>query len=399
MSLSVSHIAAALSPSATLQLGALAAQMRSRGEPVLSMAAGEPDFDTPGNICDAAIRAIREGKTLYTAAEGLPALRRAICRRMQQEKQLTYTPDQIIVGAGAKQLLFEALGAIVDPGDEVILPCPCWLSYPEMIRMAGGTPVFVPTSAEGGYLPNPAQLEAAVSQKTKALIINTPCNPTGAVWPRRLLDSVMQIARRHDFFVIGDEIYEHLLYDGLSHVSPAQLSADARRRTVVISGFSKAFAMTGWRVGYAAGDRSVISAMTALQSHGSGCVNTIAQYAALEALEGEQQCVAHMANIFARRRELLLHSLSAEHLSPAFRPQGAFYLLLDVQPFFGRAAERAGITDDESLSRALLERALVAVTPGTPFGAAGHVRLSYAADEDTILHAVRRIGAFLRSLK
>lgn len=390
MSLSLSRLAMSLSPSATLALNATIAQLKSEGVPVISLGAGEPDFATPAHICQSAIEAIERGCTRYTDVSGIAQLRQAICRHIQKQKGLFYTPNQVIVGSGAKQVLFDALQAILDPGDEVILPIPYWVSYPDMIRMAGGTPVFVDTSAASGFLPTYAQLAGAITSRTKALIINTPNNPSGAVWPRTLIHAAMELAQSHDFYVISDEIYESLLYGEAEHFSPAAASDDAFQRTIVISGFSKAYAMTGWRMGYATGPQSVISAMTALQSHATGNANSIAQYAALSALEGSQTCVQQMTDVFAQRRKLLLHCLDNEQLKPAVIPQGAFYLLLDV----GRI-----MPDDIAFSAALLQHAHVAVVPGTSFGAKGCVRISYAVHESAIAEAIKRIGSFVRQLK
>jgi len=399
MSLSLSRLAGALPPSATLRLNSLIAALRSKGEKIISLCAGEPDFDTPEHIRKAAVQALENGCTRYTDVAGILPLRKAVCRRLYQDKGVSYTPEQILVGAGAKQVLFEALQAILDPSDEVLLPLPAWISYPQLIRMAGGVPVTIRTTAAAAFLPDAQQLEAAVTDRTKAIIINTPANPSGAVWPPKLLESVHALAQKHDFFIISDEIYEKLTYDGAQHLSPASLHADAAKRTIVISGLSKAYAMTGWRVGYAAGPQSVIAAMTALQSHASGNINTLAQYAALEALEGSQQSVSSMAQRFAQRRNLLLNCLSQESLTPAMIPQGAFYLLLDVRPFLTRSVGSEIIRDDEDFARKLLECMHVAVTPGTPFGVPGHVRLSYAVKEEDITQGVRKMSQFIRSLK
>lgn len=390
MSLDLSAMALRLAPSATLHLNATVSQLKEEGVDLLSLVAGEPDFDTPAHIRQAAVKALEKGCTRYTDVPGILPLRQAICTHVRKQKSLCYAPDEVVVGAGAKQVLFDALQAILNPGDEVILPAPYWVSYAELIRMAGGTPIFVHASAEQGFLPDITQLSQAVSARTKALIINTPNNPTGAIWPRTLLEEALKLAQKHDFYVISDEIYEDLVYGEALHISPAALSEDALRRTIVVSGFSKAYAMTGWRVGYATGPRQVIAAMTALQSHATGNVNSIAQYAALAALEGPQTCVQQMADTFSMRRKLLLHCLENERLHPGVIPQGAFYLLLDVRPF---------MPDDAAFAKDLLQHAHVAVVPGAAFGAEGFVRLSYAVHEAVITHAVQRIGAFVRQLQ
>ena len=394
MSLNLSRATKGLSSSLTLQINAAVDDLRKKGIPVLSLGAGEPDFDTPPHIRTAAQAAMEAGHTRYTAVNGILPLRQAICRHIEKKKHLTYMPQDILVGAGAKQVLFEALEAILDPGDEVILPRPCWISYPEMIRMLGGVPVFVDSEAERGFLPEIKAIARAVSPRTKALIINSPNNPSGAVWPRKLLENIMELAKARDLYVISDEIYEDLVYSGAAHISPASLSEDAFRRTIVVSGFSKAYAMTGWRVGYAAGPQAVIAAMGALQSHASGSINTIAQYAALAALTESQSCVEEMRLTFSRRRKLLLHLLENENLRPAFHPEGAFYLLMDVWPYLG-----GEIADDLAFCELLLREKHVAAVPGSAFGAKGFIRLSYAAHENDIAEAVRRMGEFVRSLQ
>lgn len=397
MSLRLSKVAEGVSPSATLKLNAETALLKQQGIHVISLGAGEPDFDTPVHIRQAAAAAIEAGCTRYTDAAGMPALRQAIAAYIHEHKRLRYTPDEIIAGAGAKQVLFEALLALINPGDEVLLPAPFWLSYPEMIRMAGGVPVIIPSSE--CFLPDVRMLEAAVTKKTRALILNTPCNPSGAVWPRKLLEDIMRIAQKHDFPVISDEIYETLIYDDHTHLSPAALGKDAFGRTIVVSGLSKSYAMTGWRVGYAAGPHEIIAAMSALQSHAAGSCNTIAQHAALAALTGPQDCVQYMAAAFAHRRSVLLNALHEAHLSPAVLPHGAFYMLLDIRPYLGKTLHGQIIANDIDFSEALLCRQHTAVIPGTPFGAQGFVRLSYAASEQAIVEGVRRIGEFVCMLQ
>ena len=399
MSVALSNTVKGLSSSLTLQINASVADLRAQGIPVISLGAGEPDFDTPPHIRRAAVQAMENGCTRYTSVSGLLPLRQAISKHIKKQKNLHYSPQEILVGAGVKQVLFEALQALINPGDEVLLPLPCWVSYPEMIRIAGGVPVPVSATADSGFLPAIDQLAAAVTPRTKALILNTPANPSGAVWPPSLVKAVMSLAQTHHLFVISDEIYEDLVFGGASHLSPAAVSQDAFERTIVLSGLSKAYAMTGWRVGYAAGPQSVVAAMTALQSHTSGSINTIAQYAALEALTAPQSCVQEMRDTFARRRKLLLHLLKEADLHPGVIPQGAFYLLLDIRPFLGKGMDQEVICDDLCFAQLLLQKQHVAVVPGAAFGAEGFVRLSYAASEQDLTCAVQRIGDFVRSLK
>ena len=397
MSVSLSQRVMHISPSVTLNLNAEVAHLKSQGIQVISLGAGEPDFPTPPHIADAAIQAIRDHQTRYTHVCGIQPLREAICTHIRTQKNITYSPDEILVGAGAKQVLYEALQAVINPGDDVLLPAPYWVSYPEMIRLAGGNPIVIPP--DNAFLPSLSQLEKAVTDRTKALILNTPNNPSGAVWPRALLEDVMQLAKERNFLVISDEIYENLVYDDAVHTSPAALSDDAYNRTLVVSGFSKAYAMTGWRVGYAAGPKHLIAAMAALQSHASGSINTPAQYAALAALTASQSCVQEMKNAFSNRRKLLLDLLRQENLLPAFIPQGAFYLLMDIRPYLGKSLKNIVIDSDVSFAQQLLSVFRVAVLPGASFGMANHIRLSYAADELSITAAVRNIGMMIRALQ
>ena len=395
----LSAVAQCIAPSVTLKLNAQVAQMKQQGLQVISLGAGEPDFDTPAHICTAAKEAIDLGRTRYTDVAGLPQLRQCIAETLYKSRGVRYEPREILVGAGVKQVLFDTLQALIDPGDEVIVFSPYWVSYPPLIRMTGVRPVMVRTLAENGFLPTPAQISAAVTPRTKAVIVNTPGNPTGTVWPRALLEELMEIASHHQLYVISDEIYEKLIYDGHTHVSPAALSEDAFRRTIVVSGLSKSYAMTGWRVGYAAGPRELIAAMTALQSHASGNCCTISQHAALEALSASQECVQRMAQSFDDRRKKMLACLQNEHLMPAAVPQGAFYLLLDVRPYAGKTLNDQPVDDDIAFCELLLAQEHVAIVPGTPFGAQGFVRLSYAAKEDDIAEGIRRIGHFVQSLQ
>ncbi len=399
MSLTLSRTCQAIAPSATLKMNALVGEMRDRGEDVISLSVGEPDFITPEHIREAGKRAIDEGKTRYTAASGMPSLRSAIAKYLLDEKGLRYTREEIIVGNGAKQVILGALQAVVNPGDEVLLPAPCWVSYPEMVQMAGGKPVWINTTRDQGFIPTAEQIERAITPRTKALMLNSPSNPTGAVWSRAQLSALAKLAVDHQFYIISDEIYEKLVYDGAEHISVATLSKRVFDQTIVVSGFSKAYAMTGWRLGYAAGPRPVISAMAAYQSHATGNANSIAQYAGLAALKGDQTCVAEMAAAFGRRRMLMLQCLKLIPHVSTFIPKGAFYVLLDVRETFGMALDRSVIRNASDFAELLLKNARVSVVPGDAFGAPGYVRLSYAVSDERILEAVRRIGNFTDRLK
>ena len=397
MALSISSVCRNITPSATLRLNALAAEKRKQGQDIISLAAGEPDFPTPAHISQAGKAAIDAGRTVYTATAGIPELRAAVARHYQ-ELGVNYQPAQVIVTTGAKQALVGALYALLDPGDEVLLPAPCWLSYPEMIRMAGGVPVVIHTTAAQGYIPDAAQIEAAVSDRTKALILNNPSNPTGAVWSRDQLQALAALAGKHDFAIISDEIYETLCYDGRSGTIVAGLSEDAFDRTITVSGFSKAYAMTGWRLGYAAGPKHIIAAMDAYQGHATGNTCSITQYAGVEALTGDQSGVEEMRLAFESRRRLILSILDD---IPGVRyavPHGAFYVLADVSALLDKSFRGEKLTSDDRFSELLMEHALVSVVPGSGFYAPGCVRISYAIDEGRLAEAGRRIKAFVEEL-
>lgn len=398
MPLTVSSVCQNITPSTTLRLNALVTEKRKQGLDIISLAAGEPDFATPAFICEAAKEAVDLGRTKYTASSGIPELRQAVARYMKQHKGLDYQPSEVIVCTGAKQAIIGALYAILKPGDEVLLPAPCWLSYPEMVRMAGGIPVVIYTTIEQGFLPSVQQLQAAVTSRTKAIILNTPSNPTGVVWPKKVLESIAELARLHDFYIISDEIYETLVYAGAEHIAVAGLAADAFRRTITISGFSKAYAMTGWRLGYAAGPREVIQAMDAYQSHATGNPNSIAQYAGLAALTGDQGCVTTMCQAFERRCHMMLSLLSDIPGLSFATPRGAFYVLVNISPLLGKSFQGQAVNSDAEFAELLLEHALVSVVPGEPFFAPGCLRLSYAIDEKRISEAVARLKRFISSL-
>lgn len=398
MSLEISRLCQSIAPSVTLKINAMAAQLREKGQDIISLGAGEPDFDTPAFIRDAAKAALDAGETRYTSASGTPALRRSVCDFLRREKGLTYRPDQVLICTGAKQALLNAFVAMLNPGDEVILPAPCWVSYPEMIAMAGGKAVWVEATEAEGFVPPIERIRAAVTERTKAILLNSPNNPTGAVWTREQLLAVGQLAVEKNIYLISDEIYDQLVYDGAEAVSVASLSPAIYARTLMVNGWSKAYAMTGWRLGYAAGPKALIAAMGAYQSHATGNPNAIAQAAGLAALEGDQRCVREMAAAFARRREMVLSLLAEMPYVSAFRPQGAFYVLLNVKELMGKRIGGREIHGSVELAEMLLEYAQIAVVPGAPFGAEGYVRLSYAAADDRLREAMRRLRAFLLQL-
>jgi len=392
MSLSLSDSCLQISPSVTLAIDARAKQLRAQGVDVIGFGAGEPDFDTPLFIRQAAQRAMDQGQTRYTPVAGTLQLRRQIAEKLQQDNGLSFSPDQIMVSNGAKQALYVTLCALLNPGDEVLIPSPCWVSYPEMVRMAGGVPVFVPGHEQDNFLVTAGMLAAYITPRTKALLLNSPNNPCGCVYPEEMLRDIAQLAVEKQFYVISDEIYEKLVYGGEKHLSIASLSDQIGRQTIVVNGLSKTYAMTGWRVGYAAGPQPVIRAMCAVQSHISGNANSIAQAAAAEALAGGQQEISRMTAEFSHRRELIHRLINQIDGLSAPLPQGAFYLMVNISALTGRTIQGCRIDCSESFADMLLEKAHVAVVPCKAFGSDRHVRLSYAISCEQIREGVRRIA-------
>lgn len=399
MPLSVSRRCAGITPSATLAIDARAKALKSQGQRIISFAAGEPDFPTPGYICDAAREAISLGLTRYTPASGTLELKKAICDKFSRDNNLSYTPNQIIVSNGAKQALLNAFVALLDPGDEVLLPAPCWVSYPEMIRMAGGVPVYVQTSEESGFMPSASQLEAMITPRTKALLINSPSNPTGCIYPLSLLEEIAELAVRKEIYVVSDEIYEQLIYDGEKHVSIASINDAIKEQTIVVNGVSKTYAMTGWRIGYAAGPREVVDAMSAYQSHATSNPNSIAQYASMEALRGGERYIQTMREEFDARRKLMTGLINKIDGLSCMVPQGAFYVMANCRSLMGCFYHGKRIENAIDLSAMLLEEAKVAVVPGEPFEAPGYCRLSYAISREDIEEGVQAIENFIHKLE
>lgn len=380
-----------LTPSTTLAITAKAKEMKESGIDVIGLGAGEPDYNTPQNILDAAIRSMNEGLTKYTPSGGLPALKDAIIDKLQRDQSLTYDRSEIIVGVGAKHVLYTLFQVIVDKGDEVIIPAPYWVSYTEQVKLAGGHPVIVEASSEANFKVTAEQLDAAVTERTKALIINSPSNPTGMIYSEDELRAIAEVAKKHDLWIVSDEIYEKLVYNGAKHVSIATLSEDAKARTIVINGVSKSHSMTGWRIGYAAGVKDIIQPMTNLASHSTSNPTTTSQYAAIEAYNGPQDAVEKMRQAFEGRLEKLIPQIEAIPGFTLVHPQGAFYLLPEVE----EAAKHTGFDTVDDFAKALLEEAKVAVIPGSGFGAPKTIRLSYATSLDLIEEAIRRIHTFV----
>jgi aspartate aminotransferase len=384
---------AGIAASLTLAISAKAKQLQAQGIDVVSFGAGEPDFNTPENIRNAAIERINKGGNGYTPASGLIGLKEAICRKLERDNGLSYTPAQIVVSNGAKHSLNNVLMAICNPGDEVLIPGPYWVSYYELVKLADGEPVIVPTTAANDFTVTIEALTAALTPKTKALIINSPNNPTGAVYDEALLRKIADFAVQNDLYIISDEIYEKLIYDE-KHVSIASFSEAMKARTIVVNGLSKAYAMTGWRIGYTASSIEIAKIMSNIQSHATSNPNTIAQYAGIEALDGNQDTIETMRQAFDSRRQYMVSTIAGMKGVSCVNPKGAFYVMMDVSAFFGMQAEGLAINDSLSFAEALLEIDRVAVIPGIAFGSDAYVRLSYATSMENIVEGLKRIESF-----
>lgn len=388
-----------ISPSLTLEITAKAKKMKSDGIPVVSFAAGEPDFNTPDYIIEAGHKALEMGLTKYTPAAGTAQLKTAICEKLKNDNALEYLPSQIVVSNGGKHSLFNAFMTILEPGDEVIIPAPYWLSYPEIVKMTGGVPVIVNTKPENNFKITAVELEKAITDKTKAFILNNPNNPTGAVYTRSELNALAAVIENHDVYVVSDEIYEKLNYEHRHH-SIAACTDILKDRTIVINGMSKTYSMTGWRVGYAAANESIAAAMAGLQSHSTSNVNAVAQYASYVALSDKLHGDAFLEDMratFDARRALMmlrLHRLGLEYIEP----KGAFYIMASVKKFIGKSIEGQRITSAYDFSSALLEQVQVATIPCESFGAPEYIRLSYAASEIDIERGLDAMASFLSQL-
>ena len=382
-----------LTPSTTLAITAKAKELKEQGIDVIGLGAGEPDFNTPENILIAAKESMDAGYTKYTPAGGLPALKKAIIDKLARDNSLTYKANEIIVGVGAKHVLYTLFQVILNEGDEVIIPIPYWVSYPEQVKLAGGVPVYVEGTQEQGYKITAQQLRDAITEKTKAVIINSPSNPSGMIYTKEELAELAKVAEEKDILIVSDEIYEKLVYNGIEHYSIAQISDAIKARTIVVNGVAKSHSMTGWRIGYAAGDASIIKAMTDLASHSTSNATTTAQYATIEAYNGSQEPVEEMRQAFESRLDVIFPKIAAIPGVKVLKPQGAFYLLPDVS----ETAEKTGYTSVDDFVSALLTEANVAVIPGSGFGSPATIRLSYATSLELLEEAVRRIEAFVKA--
>ncbi|MFA1711277.1 pyridoxal phosphate-dependent aminotransferase [Peribacillus frigoritolerans] len=382
-----------LTPSTTLAITAKAKELKAQGLDIIGLGAGEPDYNTPKHIIDAALLSMNEGQTKYTPSAGLPKLKEAIAAKLKRDQGLDYKPSEIAVGSGAKHSLYTLFQAILDEEDEVIVPIPYWVSYPEQIKLADGKPVYIVGTEENQYKITKEQLEQAITEKTKAVIINSPSNPTGMLYSREELAAIGEVCLAHDILIVSDEIYEKLVYGNATHTSIAEISPELKKQTIIINGVSKSHSMTGWRIGYAVGDESIIKAMANLASHSTSNPTTTAQYGAIAAYEGTQEPVEEMRQAFEGRLNKIYDKLVEIPGVSCIKPQGAFYLFPNVK----RAVELTGYSNVEDFTTALLEEAQVAVIPGSGFGAPDNIRLSYATSLELLEAAVERIHSFVHS--
>jgi aspartate aminotransferase len=390
-----------ISPSQTIAISTKARALKAEGRDIISLSAGEPDFDTPGNVKQAAIRAIESGDTKYTDVAGTPALRKAVAAKFKRDSGIDYKPEEIIVSTGGKQVIYNAMVATLDPGDEVIIPSPCWVSYPDIVALAEGTPVIVPCGQNNGFKLRAEDLEAAITPRTKWFLLNSPSNPTGAAYSEADLRPICDVLLRHPHvWVFTDDIYEKLTYDGFKPATIAQVEPKLRDRTVTMNGVSKAYAMTGWRIGFAGAPVALIKAMDKLQSQSTSNPSSISQAASVEALNGPQDSVAAMAEVYKGRRDLVVSALNAIPGLTCHKPEGAFYVFPGMHGCIGKtSAGGTKITDDEAFVVALLEEQGVATVHGAAFMYPGHFRISYATDTESLRTACERIAAFCGGLK
>jgi aspartate aminotransferase len=392
---------ARIKPSATIAVTNKARELKAAGRDVIGLGAGEPDFDTPDNIKEAAIKAIRDGKTKYTAVDGIPELKAAIAAKFKRENNIAYEVDEISVGTGGKQVLYNALMATLNPGDEVVIPAPYWVSYPEMVALAGGTPVEVPTTIADGFKLRPEILEGAITARTKWVIFNSPSNPSGAAYSRAELREIVEVLLRHPHvWVMTDDMYEHLVYDGFKFSTFVEVEPSLHARTLTVNGVSKAYAMTGWRIGYAGGPKPLIKAMATIQSQSTSNPTSISQWAAVEALNGPQDFIPKNAEVFRQRRDLIVSMLNQARGLSCLRPEGAFYVFPSCAETMGRtSAGGKKLTSDDEFVTALLEEEGVAVVQGSAFGLGPHFRISYATSTEALEEAGTRIQRFCAGLR
>ena len=391
----VSKIAEAVRASTTLAVDSLAKQMKADGLDVVGFGTGEPDFNTPDNINMAAIKAICDGKTKYTPAAGIIPLRKAIAQKLRDDCGVDYDYTQIVVASGAKHSVYIALAAITNPGDEIIIPAPFWVSYYEMVRMVGGTPVIVEAGEDQDFKITAAQLEAAITDKTKCLMLNNPSNPTGMIYTRDELQAIADVCVKHDLYILADEIYYQLIYDGIEFTSIASLGEEVKERTLLVNGVSKSYAMTGWRVGYCAANKTLAKIMSNYLSHSTSAPSTISQWASVEALTGPQESIEAMRLAFLERRDYIVKRINEIPGVSCIKPNGAFYVMVNIEKLVGRTLGGKLIENDDDFAVALLEKALVAVVPCSGFGMKNFVRWSYAASMENIEKGLDRLEKFV----
>ncbi|SHI94057.1 pyridoxal phosphate-dependent aminotransferase [Parasporobacterium paucivorans] len=399
MSLEFSRKALEVKPSSTLAITAKSKELKSKGLDIVGFVAGEPDYNTPDYICEAAITSIREGFTKYTNASGMPELKAAISEKFKADNNLEYKPDQIVISNGGKHSLTNIFTALLNPGDEVIIPVPYWLSYPEIVRLASGVPVFVKGEKLDGFKVTPEKLQAVTTDKTKVLVLNSPNNPTGMMYSRDELQAIADYAVKNNIYVISDEIYEKLTYGDNKHISIASLGNDIYERTITVNGLSKSYAMTGWRIGFTGSSLAIAKLMSGIQSHQTSNPNSIAQKAAIAALEGDQQPVLDMKNEFEERKKLIYRLLGEIDYLSALEPQGAFYLFVDLSGILDMKYKGETLESAAKVARILIEDFLLAVIPCADFGAPEYMRLSYAISREQIEKGMGRIADFVKSLE
>ncbi|MEW5755368.1 MAG: pyridoxal phosphate-dependent aminotransferase [Pseudomonadota bacterium] len=393
MNIKLSNRVNRVKPSPTLQITAKAKELRAQGRPIIELGVGEPDFDTPDHIKLAAIEAINNGFTKYTAVDGIPELKRAIIKKLQRDNQLTYAPNQILVSCGGKQSFYNLAQAMLDQGDEVIIPAPYWVSYPDMVLLADATPVVVECGLDQGFKLTPSQLESAITPKTRIVVLNSPSNPTGVCYTRAELAALGAVLRRHpQVLIASDDMYEHITWADEPFSNILMVCPDLYERTIVLNGVSKAYSMTGWRIGYAAGPAALISAMTKIQSQSTSNPTSISQAASVAALDGDQRCIEIMRQSFKDRHDYVVQALNAIDGFECLPSQGAFYSFPYVQPVI----KRLGLKDDVAFADLLLEKADVALVPGTAFGAPGYIRISFATSLENLQAAIARIKAAIK---
>ncbi len=394
----LSTLAEAVHASSTMAIDSMYKNMKAQGIDVVGFGAGEPDFPTPGNIKEACIRALAENKTKYTAASGIIELKKAVCQRMKADCGVDYTPSQVVIASGAKHIVYLTVRALVNPGDEVVIPAPYWVSYSEIVRMCGGIPVIAQTREEDEFKLTPQELDGAITDNTKCVLFNSPSNPTGMMYTREELRALADVCIARDVYIIADEIYYKLVYDGREFVSVAALGEDVKERTVLINGVSKSYAMTGWRIGYSLAPEHITRVMSNYVSHSTAAPSTLSQWAAVEALTGSQDTVETMRQAFEERRNYMVNRVNSMELVSCLKPEGAFYIMMNIRKVFGKKCDNVVIDSCDTFASQLLEKGLVAVVPGSGFDAPDYVRWSYATSLENIKEGMDRLEKFLGSL-